>query len=71
MTTDRHPRDIADKFANSFKSACLPNSAVRQEKLKANFFAVFSNIFSPISPDFVINVEFVSFLVGHMQVKIW
>jgi len=27
----RHPRDIADRFADIFKSACLPNSDVRHK----------------------------------------
>jgi len=41
----RHPRDIADRFADIFKNACLPNSDVRHEELKADFFAVFEQYF--------------------------
>jgi len=63
----RHPRDIGDRFADIFKSACLPNYDVRHDELKADFFAVFEQYFYPVPPDFVINVEFVSSLVCKLK----
>ena len=63
----RHPRDIADRFADIFKSACLPNSNARHEELKRDFLLAFEQYFCPISPDFVINVEFVSSLVCKLK----
>jgi len=63
----RHPRDIADRFADIFKSACLPNSNARHEELKNDFHSVFEQYFCPVPPDFVINVEFVSSLVCKLK----
>ena len=56
----RHPRDIADRFADIFKSACSPNSNVRNEELKTDFISAFDKYFCPVPPDFVINVELLS-----------
>ena len=63
----RHPRDIAEKFANIFKSACLPNSNVRQEELKTDFLLAFEQYSCPIPPNFIINVESVSSWVSKLK----
>jgi len=63
----RHPRDIAGRFADSFKSACLPNSNVRHEELKTDFLLAFEQYSCPIPPNFVINVESVSSWVSKLK----
>jgi len=63
----RHPQDIADRFADIFKSACLPNSNARHEELKADFLLVFEQYLRPIPPVFVIDVEFVCSLICKLK----
>jgi len=61
------PSVIADKFANFFKSVCVPNKADVNEKIKSDFYNLMENYQGATMNFNLINVNLVNFCINNLK----